>query len=149
MCVCITFWLFYCWVLCAPPLPSWRPRSRRPINPLLALAVRPLSRPNDFMMLNINEVGLRSNRTRANRGGGEAWVCRQPACTSAESKLVPVCQQEASKQLGAWKSANVLTDHIALEAGFSKQAYQAQCVTLDHAGREDKFVHVKKNPIGF
>jgi hypothetical protein len=63
--------------------------------------------------------------------------------------LVPVCQQEVSKALGAWKSANVLTDHIALEAGFSKQAYQAQCATIDYAGREEKFVHVKQNPPGF
>ena len=92
----------------------------------------------------LNEVNVRSNRTRVNRSAA-AWVCRQPACTSAESKLVPVCQQEVSKALGAWKSANVLTDHIALEAGFSKQAYQAQCATIDYAGREEKFVHVNKH----
>lgn len=92
----------------------------------------------------LNEVNVRSNRTRVNRSAA-AWVCRQPACISAESKLVPVCQQEVSKALGAWKSANVLTDHIALEAGFSKQAYQAQCATIDYAGREEKFVHVKNN----
>lgn len=92
----------------------------------------------------LNEVNVRSNRTRVNRSAA-AWVCRQPACISAESKLVPVCQQEVSKALGAWKSANVLTDHIALEAGFSKQAYQAQCATIDYAGREEKFVHVNKN----
>ena len=93
----------------------------------------------------LNEVGVRSNRTRVPRVTGAAWVCRQPACTSAESKLVPVCQEEASKALGAWKSACVLTDHIALEVGFSKQAYQAQCVTIDYAGGQEKFVHVKNN----
>ena len=40
---------------------------------------------------------------------------------------------------------HILIDHVALEAGFSKQAYQAQCVTMDDAGEAWKFVHVKKN----
>ena len=89
----------------------------------------------------LNEVGVRSNRTRVNKS---AWVGRQPACTSEENKLVPVCAPEASQALGVWKSANVLTDHIALEAGFSKQPYQAQCLTIDNGSGEEKFVHVKK-----
>ena len=96
----------------------------------------------------LNEVGVRSNRTRVNKSAvspqAAAWVCRQPACTSAESKLVPVCEPEARQALGAWKSAHVLTDHIALESGFSKQAYQAQCVTFEYDGREWKFVHLKQ-----
>ena len=72
------------------------------------------------------------------------WQSRQPACTRAESQLVPVCRQEAMQSLGAWKSASVLTDHISLEVGFSKQACQAQCLTVDYGGGEEKFVHLKK-----
>ena len=100
--------------------------------------------------LMLNEVGVRSNRTRVSglNKSAAAWVCRQPACTSAGSKLALVCQQEVSQALGAWKSANVLTDHIALEAGFSKQAYQPQRVTTDCVGGEEKFVHVQQN-LGF
>ena len=40
---------------------------------------------------------------------------------------------------------HILIDHVALEAGFSKQAYQAQCVTMEDAGKAWKFVHVKQN----
>ena len=90
----------------------------------------------------MNEVGVFGNRAR--RSASVLQVDgMQPACTSPESKVVPVCEPEASNTLGAWRSANVLTDHIALEAGFSKQAYQAQCVTVDCAGGKEEFVHVK------
>ena len=96
----------------------------------------------------MNEVGVRGNRAR--RSASVLQVeGMQPACTSPESKVVPVCEPEASNTLGAWRSANVLTDHIALEVGFSKQPYQAQCVTLDRAGGQERFVHLKKNPPGF
>ena len=91
----------------------------------------------------MNEVGVFGNRTRSSRSFLR-MEGKQPACTSPESKVVPVCELEASDTLGAWRSANVLTDHIALEAGFSKQAYQAQCVTFDYGCGEEKFVHVKK-----
>lgn len=49
------------------------------------------------------------------------------------------------QSLGAWKSATVLTDHISLEVGFSKQAMLAQCLTVDYGGGEEKFIHLKKN----
>ena len=78
----------------------------------------------------------------------KALVCKQPATTSAENQFVPICRNESQAALGAWKSVQILTDHIALEAGFSKQAYQAQCVTMDHAGEAWKFVHVKKKVHG-
>ena len=80
------------------------------------------------------------NRTRSLA----SLVSRQPATTSAESQLVPICGSEVKAALGAWKSAHILIDHIALEAGFSKQPYQAQCVTMDDAGEACKFVHVKQ-----
>ena len=89
---------------------------------------------------------LRCNRASARAGGSRvsnlaaALVGRQPACTNAEDALVPVCAPEAKQPLGEWQSANILTDHIAMEIGFSKHAYQAQCVTCE----EQKFVHVKK-----
>lgn len=73
-----------------------------------------------------------------------AFVSRQPACTRAESQLVPVCREEAMQSLGAWKSATVLTDHISLEVGFSKQAMLAQCLTVDYGGGQEKFIHLKK-----
>ena len=94
----------------------------------------------------INDVGVRCNRARAGMGRrgvsnlAATWVGRQPACTNAENALVLVCAPEAKQSLGEWQSANILTDHIALEAGFSKHAYQAQCVTCE----EQKFVHVNK-----
>ena len=68
-------------------------------------------------------------------------VCKMPANPSAENQLAPFCESDAKTQLGAWKPAQILIDHIALEAGFSKQAYQAQCFTMDDV----KYVHVKKN----
>ena len=77
-----------------------------------------------------------------------AFASRQPACTRAESQLVPVCREEAMQSLGAWKSATVLTDHISLEVGFSKQAMLAQCLTVDYGGGEEKFIHLKKNHPG-
>ena len=73
-----------------------------------------------------------------------AFVSRQPACTRAESQLVPVCREEAMESLGAWRSATVLTDHISLEVGFSKQAMLAQCLTVDYGGGQEKFIHLKK-----
>ena len=81
------------------------------------------------------------NRTRSLA----SLVSRQPATTSAESQLVPICGSEVKAALGAWKSVHILIDHVALEAGFSKQAFQAQCVTMEDAGEAWKFVHVKKN----
>ena len=96
----------------------------------------------------MNEVGVCGNRAR--RSASVLQVAgMQPACTSPESKVVPVCEPEASNTLGAWRSANVLTDHIALEVGFSKQPYQAQCVTLDRAGGQERFVHLKQNSTWF
>ena len=68
-------------------------------------------------------------------------VSRHPAATSAENQLVPICESEAKVQFGAWKPTQILIDHVALEAGVSKQAFQAQCVTMEEA----KFVHVKKD----
>ena len=92
----------------------------------------------------MNEVGVGGNRAR--RGASVLQVDgMQPACTSPESKVVRVCEPEASNTLGAWRSANVLTDHIALEVGFSKQPYQAQCVTLDRAGGQERFVRLNKS----
>ena len=70
---------------------------------------------------------------------------RQPACTNAENQLVPVCDVSAKEAFGEWKSAHILRDHIAIEAGFSKSAFQAQCVILD----DTRFVHVKKNSAWF
>ena len=95
-----------------------------------------------------NEVGVFGNRTRSSRSFLR-MEGKQLACTSPASKVVPVCELEASGTLGAWRSANVLTDHIALEAGFSKQPYQAQCVTLDRAGGQERFVHLNKNATWF
>ena len=95
----------------------------------------------------IMSESLRCSRSRARAGGSRvsnlaaALVCRQPACTNAENALVPVCAPEAKQSLGEWQSANILTDHIAMDIGFSKHAYQAQCVTCE----EQKFVHVRKN----
>ena len=79
-----------------------------------------------------------SARTRALTALGS----RQPAATNADSQLVPICLQDAKAQCGQWKPVHILTDHIALEAGFSKNAYQAQCVV--YGDEEWKFVHVKK-----
>ena len=53
------------------------------------------------------------------------------------------------QSLGAWKSATVLTDHISLEVGFSKQAMLAQCLTVDYGGGQEKFIHLKKNASWF
>ena len=44
---------------------------------------------------------------------------------------------------------HVLIDHIAIEAGFSKHAYQAQCVVMDSGDEACKFVHVNKQPPWF
>ena len=94
----------------------------------------------------IMSESLRCNRARAGVGRrgvsnlAAALVGRQPACTNAEDALVLVCAPEAKQSLGEWQSANILTDHIALEICFSKHAYQAQCVTCE----EQQFVHVKK-----
>ena len=73
-----------------------------------------------------------------------AMVCRQPASTSAENQFAPICGPHAQDALGAWKSVRVLIDHIAIEAGFSKHAFQAQCVVIDVGDEVCKFVHVKK-----
>ena len=81
----------------------------------------------------------------ANRGRPSqslaSLVSRHPATTSAENRLAPICESDAKAQLGAWKPAQILIDHVALEAGFSKQAFQAQCFTMDDV----KYVRVKKN----
>ena len=93
----------------------------------------------------LNEGGVCTNRGGLGKRN-IAWDCREPACTSAEGQLLPVCREEASKTLGAWKSARVVTNHIALEVGFSKHTYQAQCMTVDHPDSgPEKFVHLKKN----
>ena len=96
----------------------------------------------------MNDVGVRCNRARSSVSSA-ARAGAQPACTSAESKVAPVCEPQAMNTLGKWKSAIVLTDHIALEVGFSKQAYQAQCMTVDCVGGQEKFVHLKKNSTWF
>ena len=95
-----------------------------------------------------NDVGVRCNRARSSVSSA-ARAGAQPACTSAESKVAPVCEPQAMNTLGKWKSAIVLTDHIALEVGFSKQAYQAQCMTVDCVGGQEKFVHLKKKSTWF
>ena len=59
-------------------------------------------------------------------------------------QLVPICKHDAKKNLGAWKPVQILSDHIAIEAGFSKRSYQTQCVTLESDGATRMFVHVKK-----
>ena len=94
MCVCITFRLFYCWVPCALPLLSWRPRSRR-LLALLLLAVLPRSRPNDiirdfmvFMSISSSAESMRRNEIYyelrhdlAQLGvPHEAWPRRPPRC---------------------------------------------------------------------
>ena len=71
-------------------------------------------------------------------------VSRQP-CNSSLQPQVPICQTEAKKELGEWHTAKILVDHIALEAGFAKQPYQAQCLTAECGETEWKFVHVTKN----
>ena len=96
----------------------------------------------------MNDVGVRCNRARSSVSSA-ARAGAQPACTSAESKVAPVCEPQAMNTLGKWKSAIVLTDHIALEVGFSKQAYQAQCMTVDCVGGQEKFVHLKKRSTWF
>ena len=57
---------------------------------------------------------------------------------------MPICDHDAKKSLGALKPAQVLTDHIATEAGFSKHSYQAQCESLESDGATRRSVHVKK-----
>ena len=84
------------------------------------------------------------NMPRAKNPAIVTFVSRQPACTRAESQLVPACREEAMQSLGAWKTATVLTDHISLEVGFSKQAMLAQCLTVDYGGGQEKFIHLKK-----
>ena len=74
-----------------------------------------------------------------------ALVSRQPATTNAENQLAPICGPHAQDALGAWKSVHILIDHIAIEAGFSKHAYQAQCVVIDIGDEVCKFVHVKNS----
>ena len=74
----------------------------------------------------------------------DALVSRQPATANAENQLAPICGPHAKDALGEWKSAHVLTDHIAMEAGYSKHAYQAQCVVMDIGDEVCKFVHVKQ-----
>ena len=74
-----------------------------------------------------------------------ALVSRQPATTNAENQLAPICGPHAQDALGAWKSVHVLIDHIAIEAGFSKHAYEAQCVVMDIGDEVCKFVHVTKS----
>ena len=59
-------------------------------------------------------------------------------------QLVPICEHDAKKNFGSWKPVQVLTDHIAIEAGFSKHSYQAQCVSLESDGATRRFVHVRK-----
>ena len=76
-----------------------------------------------------------------------ALVSRQPATTNAENQLAPICGPHAQDALGAWKSVYVLIDHIAIEAGFSKHAYQAQSVVIGIGDEVCKFVHVNKNSI--
>ena len=62
------------------------------------------------------------------------------ACTDAENQLEPMCKSQAKETFGAWTPVQILSDHIAMEAGFSKSAFQAQCVTYDGV----RYVHVKK-----
>ena len=80
------------------------------------------------------------NRNKALAG----LVSRQP-CNSSLQPQVPICETEAKKELGEWHTAKILVDHIALEAGFAKQPYQAQCLTAECGETEWKFVHVTKN----
>ena len=112
-----------------------------PAPAILALAVLPRSRSISCVS---GAAAVAVNMPRAKDTSIVAFVSRQPACTRAENQLAPVCRQEAMHSLGAWKSANVLTDHIALEAGFSNQAYQAQCVAVDYAGVEPQALQIAR-----
>lgn len=64
------------------------------------------------------------------------------------ASLSPICEHEV-KNLGAWKPFTILVDHVAIEAGFSKHSYQAQCVTLESGGANLKFLHLRKQASWF
>ena len=64
------------------------------------------------------------------------------------ASLSPICEHEV-KNLGAWKPFTILVDHVAIEAGFSKHSYQAQCVTLESGGANLKILHLRKQASWF
>ena len=78
-----------------------------------------------------------------------ASVCRQPATTIAEDQLVPACAPEVQKGYGAWKPASILSDNIAIEAGFSKTSYEAASFSMEFGGETWRFVHVRKQNAWF
>ena len=81
------------------------------------------------------------------RKRGFASANKVLAVKHAENRVVPMC--EADSDLGPWKAAQILPDHITMELGFSRMAYQAETVSIEVGGLMRRFVHFKKQHTWF
>ena len=90
-------------------------------------------------------TGHNKNKEVSARARGHIeFAKKELACTVADHQLEPICKSAAKETFGAWTPVTIHHDQIAMEAGFSKTAYQAQCVTYDDL----RYVHVKKTAHG-